>query len=89
MLDPQVKGDVGSRAITLAGDLNFNSAEIAARLNGFSGRQISKLCRAWQAAAQASPDFTLTRAMVEEEIASHLRQLQLKATWLKTPTSTA
>lgn len=78
------RGGVGSKAISLAPGLVFDASALAPQIKGFSGRQISKLCRAWQAAAQASSDFVLTNEMVQREIASHQAQLDLKQQWEKT-----
>lgn len=80
-------GDAGSKMINLQEGYKFDAEALAAKMEGFSGRQIAKLCRAWQAAAQASPDFTLTPAMIDQELKSHIAQLQLKSQWShsKTP----
>lgn len=54
---------------------------IATDLEGFSGRGIMKLCNAWQAAAYASVDNTLTPEMLDRELKSHQQQQVDKESW--------
>lgn len=56
-------------------------AAMAARLEGFSGRQISKLATAWQAAAHASVDNCITQEMMDQIVDSQLAQKQSKVRW--------
>ena len=64
-------------------DYGETCAEIAAKLDGLSGREIAKLAVAWQAAAYASEDGILTRAMmlakVDDAIVQHERKMQWQA----------
>ena len=41
-------------------------ASVVDRIEGFSGREISKLAIAWQAAAYGRPDATIDKALLEE-----------------------
>lgn len=59
----------------------FNFAELAGRLSGFSGRQIAKLCSAFQAAAHSSRTNMLTKDMMQEIVEDHLQQLAIKDKW--------
>eukprot|EP00052_Salpingoeca_macrocollata_P001381 m.25263 g.25263 ORF g.25263 m.25263 type:complete len:576 (-) comp11343_c0_seq2:76-1803(-) len=77
------EGTRGSSKIVLAADVSTDWAALAKRLDGFSGRQIAKLCRAWQAAAHASVDNTLTREMMQVEVDSHIAQNKMKNIWDK------
>lgn len=74
-------GARGSRAIRVDDSVSTDWSLLAKRLDGMSGRQIAKLCRAWQAAAHASVDNTLTKEMMELEIESHIRQNNTKNKW--------
>lgn len=56
-------------------------ADVAGRLDGFSGRQIMKLANAWQQAAYATSDNTLTEAIFENEIQEHLAQKEKTSAW--------
>ncbi|XP_014667845.1 PREDICTED: ATPase family AAA domain-containing protein 3-like isoform X2 [Priapulus caudatus] len=55
--------------------------EIARRVDGLSGREISKLGVAWQAAAYASEGGVLTEAMVDERVEDAIRQHAKKVAW--------
>lgn len=50
---------------------------------GFSGRQLSKLAIAWQAAAFGSIDNTLTHPLLLKVLNQHLQQQEQKGTWQK------
>lgn len=64
-------------------DYGATCSLIATKLEGFSGREIAKLAVAWQAAAYASEDGIITRAMmlakVDEAIEQHKRKMQWQA----------
>ena len=57
--------------------------KVAQVTEGFSGRQLSKLAIAWQAAAFGSTDNTLTHKMMLNVLDLHLKQQELKGTWQK------
>eukprot|EP00049_Salpingoeca_infusionum_P027048 m.29987 g.29987 ORF g.29987 m.29987 type:complete len:589 (-) comp9224_c1_seq1:33-1799(-) len=60
---------------------------IASRLEGFSGRQIAKLCAAWQATANVSQANRLTMNMFNSVLENHLKQLKLKDQWAAIPSA--
>ncbi|XP_029434402.1 ATPase family AAA domain-containing protein 3 [Rhinatrema bivittatum] len=64
-------------------DYGKKCSEIAKLTEGMSGREISKLGVAWQAAAYASEDGILTEAMIDARVADAVRQHQQKMEWLK------
>ncbi|XP_030041508.1 ATPase family AAA domain-containing protein 3A [Microcaecilia unicolor] len=64
-------------------DYGKKCSEIAKLAEGMSGREISKLGVAWQAAAYASEDGILTEAMIDARVADGVRQHQQKMEWLK------
>jgi len=66
-------------------DFGAKCSEIAARLDGLSGREISKLGAAWQAAAYASSDGVLTEAMIDERVDDYARQHAQKVKWQLQP----
>jgi hypothetical protein len=71
----------------VAEDLGVSPAlwsETAAKLTGFSGRQIAKLANAWQATAYASVDNTLSRKMLLDVMEHHIAQLNTKRVWEST-----
>uniref|UniRef100_H3BIR3 ATPase family AAA domain containing 3A n=1 Tax=Latimeria chalumnae TaxID=7897 RepID=H3BIR3_LATCH len=59
-------------------------SEIAKLTEGMSGREISKLGVAWQAAAYASEDGVLTEAMIDARVAEAVGHHRQKMEWLKT-----
>ncbi|XP_039538454.1 ATPase family AAA domain containing 3 [Pimephales promelas] len=63
-------------------DYGLKCSEIAKRVDGMSGREISKLGVAWQAAAYASEDGVLTEAMIDARVDEAVRQHQQKMDWL-------
>nr|XP_033777813.1 ATPase family AAA domain-containing protein 3 isoform X2 [Geotrypetes seraphini] len=65
-------------------DYGKKCSEIAKLTEGMSGREISKLGVAWQAAAYASEDGILTEAMIDARVTDAIRQHQQKMEWLKT-----
>ncbi|XP_069466230.1 ATPase family AAA domain-containing protein 3-A [Ambystoma mexicanum] len=64
-------------------DYGKKCSELAKVTEGMSGREISKLGVAWQAAAYASEDGVLTEAMIDARVADAVRQHQQKMVWLK------
>ncbi|KAK1800062.1 hypothetical protein P4O66_006572 [Electrophorus voltai] len=63
-------------------DYGKKCSEIAKRAEGMSGREISKLGVAWQAAAYSSEDGVLTEAMIDARVDDAIRQHQQKMDWL-------
>lgn len=65
-------------------DYSKKCSDIAKIVEGMSGREISKLAVAWQAAAYAAEDGVLTEAMIDSRVADAVRQHKQKMDWLKT-----
>uniref|UniRef100_A0A663LUQ0 ATPase family AAA domain containing 3A n=1 Tax=Athene cunicularia TaxID=194338 RepID=A0A663LUQ0_ATHCN len=65
-------------------DYGKKCSEIARLTEGMSGREISQLAVAWQAAAYASEDGVLTEAMMDARVADAVQQHQQKMEWLQT-----
>ncbi|XP_056615333.1 ATPase family AAA domain containing 3 [Triplophysa dalaica] len=63
-------------------DYGLKCSEIAKRVDGMSGREISKLGVAWQAAAYSSEDGVLTEDMIEARVEDAIRQHRQKMDWL-------
>lgn len=63
-------------------DYGLKCSEIADRVAGMSGREISKLGVAWQAAAYSSEDGVLTEAMIDARVEDAIRQHRQKMNWL-------
>lgn len=63
-------------------DYGLKCSEIAKRVDGMSGREISKLGVAWQAAAYSSEDGVLTEAMIDARVEDAIRQHRQKMDWL-------
>uniref|UniRef100_A0AAR2K1J3 AAA+ ATPase domain-containing protein n=1 Tax=Pygocentrus nattereri TaxID=42514 RepID=A0AAR2K1J3_PYGNA len=64
-------------------DYGKKCSEIAKRTEGMSGREISKLGVAWQAAAYSSEDGVLTEAMIDARVDDAVRQHMQKMDWLQ------
>ncbi|XP_077313707.1 ATPase family AAA domain-containing protein 3A [Lithobates pipiens] len=64
-------------------DYGKKCSELATITEGMSGREISKLGVAWQAAAYASEDGILTEAMIDARVDDAVRQHKQKMEWLK------
>lgn len=64
-------------------DYGQKCSELATITEGMSGREISKLGVAWQAAAYASEDGILTEAMIDARVDDAVRQHKQKMEWLK------
>ncbi|XP_062889082.1 ATPase family AAA domain containing 3 [Mobula hypostoma] len=64
-------------------DYGKKCSEIALLTEGMSGREISKLGVAWQAAAYASEDGVLTEAMIDSRLTDAIGQHKQKMKWLK------
>uniref|UniRef100_A0A8C7R869 ATPase family AAA domain containing 3A n=1 Tax=Oncorhynchus mykiss TaxID=8022 RepID=A0A8C7R869_ONCMY len=63
-------------------DYGKKCSDIAKRAEGMSGREISKLGVAWQAAAYSSEDGVLTEAMIDARVDEAMRQHLQKMDWL-------
>ncbi|XP_041702329.2 ATPase family AAA domain-containing protein 3-like [Coregonus clupeaformis] len=63
-------------------DYGQKCSDIAIRAEGMSGREISKLGVAWQAAAYSSEDGVLTEAMIDARVDDAVRQHAQKMDWL-------
>lgn len=63
-------------------DYGKKCSEIAKRTDGMSGREISKLGVAWQAAAYSSEDGVLTEAMINARVDDAVKQHLQKMDWL-------
>ncbi|XP_014001195.1 ATPase family AAA domain-containing protein 3 [Salmo salar] len=63
-------------------DYGQKCSNIAIRAEGMSGREISKLGVAWQAAAYSSEDGVLTEAMIDARVDDALHQHAQKMDWL-------
>ncbi|XP_072238270.1 ATPase family AAA domain containing 3 [Leuresthes tenuis] len=63
-------------------DYGKKCSEIAKRTGGMSGREISKLGVAWQAAAYSSEDGVLTEAMIDARVDDAVKQHLQKMDWL-------
>ncbi|XP_075966997.1 ATPase family AAA domain containing 3 [Anarhichas minor] len=63
-------------------DYGQKCSEIAKRTGGMSGREISKLGVAWQAAAYSSEDGVLTEAMIDARVDDAVKQHIQKMDWL-------
>ncbi|KAM8863411.1 ATPase family AAA domain-containing protein 3-like [Spinachia spinachia] len=65
-------------------DYGQKCSDIAQRAEGMSGREISKLGVAWQAAAYSSEDGVLTEAMIDARVDDAIKQHAQKMDWLLT-----
>ncbi|XP_029975636.1 ATPase family AAA domain-containing protein 3-A-like [Salarias fasciatus] len=65
-------------------DYGQKCSDIAKRAEGMSGREISKLGVAWQAAAYSSEDGVLTEAMIDSRVDDAVTQHAQKMDWLLT-----
>ncbi|KAF3856339.1 hypothetical protein F7725_017062 [Dissostichus mawsoni] len=63
-------------------DYGQKCSDIAKRTEGMSGREISKLGVAWQAAAYSSEDGVLTEAMIDARVDEAFKQHLQKMHWL-------
>ncbi|XP_034079830.1 ATPase family AAA domain containing 3 [Gymnodraco acuticeps] len=63
-------------------DYGQKCSDIAKRIEGMSGREISKLGVAWQAAAYSSQDGVLTEAMIDARVDEAFKQHLQKMDWL-------
>ncbi|XP_041744229.1 ATPase family AAA domain-containing protein 3 [Coregonus clupeaformis] len=70
-------------------DYGKKCSDIAKRAEGMSGREISKLGVAWQAAAYSSEDGVLTEAMIDARVDEAMRQHLQKMDWLHGDTEAA
>jgi ATPase family AAA domain-containing protein 3A/B len=72
----------GSKAITVVDVDEAAIRAIATATEGFSGREISKLAIAWQAAAYGTTEATLSKAMLNDVLAQMKISKQQKKAWL-------
>jgi len=72
----------GSKAIAVSGVDEQLLREVAAATEGYSGREISKLAIAWQAAAYGTPDATLNAALLRQVLAESKDSKVQKQAWL-------
>uniref|UniRef100_A0A8C5H1B2 Uncharacterized LOC114467120 n=1 Tax=Gouania willdenowi TaxID=441366 RepID=A0A8C5H1B2_GOUWI len=63
-------------------DYSEKCSDIAKRAESMSGREISKLGVAWQAAAYSSEDGILTEAMIDSRVDDAIKQHAQKMDWL-------
>uniref|UniRef100_A0A671VS68 ATPase family AAA domain containing 3A n=1 Tax=Sparus aurata TaxID=8175 RepID=A0A671VS68_SPAAU len=63
-------------------DYGLKCSDIAKRAEGMSGREISKLGVAWQAAAYSSEDGVLTEVMIDSRVDDAIKQHAQKMDWL-------
>ncbi|KAK9515667.1 hypothetical protein VZT92_026294 [Zoarces viviparus] len=63
-------------------DYGQKCSDIAKRAEGMSGREISKLGVAWQAAAYSSEDGVLTETMIDSRVDDAVKQHAQKMDWL-------
>ncbi|KAJ7999084.1 hypothetical protein DPEC_G00211740 [Dallia pectoralis] len=70
-------------------DYGLKCSNIAKRTEGMSGREISKLGVAWQAAAYSSEQGVLTEAMIDNSVNDAMRQHLQKMDWLHGETEAA
>uniref|UniRef100_A0A4W6BXF5 ATPase family AAA domain containing 3A n=1 Tax=Lates calcarifer TaxID=8187 RepID=A0A4W6BXF5_LATCA len=63
-------------------DYGQKCSDIAKQAEGMSGREISKLGVAWQAAAYSSEDGVLTEAMLDSRVDDAIKQHAQKMNWL-------
>ncbi|XP_044067343.1 ATPase family AAA domain-containing protein 3-like [Siniperca chuatsi] len=63
-------------------DYGLKCSDIAKRAEGMSGREISKLGVAWQAAAYSSEDGVLTEVMIDARVDDAIKQHAQKMDWL-------
>lgn len=71
-----------SKAITISDIDEASLANVAQRTEGFSGREISKLAIAWQAAAYGTDDAHLNGDMLVEVLEEQLSSKRQKQSWL-------
>jgi len=71
----------GGPSKIVIGDDFDDFASIAQKTEGFSGREISKLAIAWQAAAYGSPDCTITKDLVNQVLNNRLEQHIKRSQW--------
>lgn len=79
-----VRGAPKAAQIRVDESVKRDWAQVAQRINGFSGRQVSKLAAAWQASAYASIDNSIDQERMEKVLEDHIEQLKVKSEWSKT-----
>lgn len=84
--DDLIRAPKNSRAKKIYVDEDIDDAEfeaIATRIEGFSGREISKLVIAFQASAYGSATSNFTQAMMADVLNHHLTAHEQKEEWKK------
>ena len=71
-----------SKPITISGIDEQLLSTVAKRTEGFSGREISKLAIAWQAAAYGTEDASLNGEMLLTVLEEQLSSKRQKQSWL-------
>lgn len=77
-----LKTPVGSKAITVTGVDEDVLKDVAAQTEGFSGREISKLAIAWQAAAYGTSDATIDDTLLRQVLNESKNSKSQKRSWL-------
>jgi len=89
---PFVKGGSTSRSaatIFVDGVTDRHVQDAVKATEGFSGREISKLCIAWQAAAYGTQGALFTPSTFNHVLDHHVQQRHLKASWSLDPSSSS
>jgi ATPase family AAA domain-containing protein 3A/B len=72
----------GARPITVDAEIGEDFInDVARRIDGFSGREISKLAIAWQATAYGTEHAVLTKELMEGVLNDHISQKKRKTSW--------
>lgn len=81
-LKQKVAGAMGSKEIVLEGIDEGILRSVAIKTEGFSGREISKLAIAWQAAAYGSDSVTMDVGLLNKVLDEFMVSKRLKRAWL-------
>lgn len=73
---------MGSKVINVVGIDETVLRSVATVTEGYSGREISKLAIAWQAAAYGTANATIDKALLEEVLAESKNSKKQKSSWL-------
>ncbi|EGD75286.1 hypothetical protein PTSG_12512 [Salpingoeca rosetta] len=72
-----------SAPVLLSDDMqDVDLSAVAKALEGFSGRQIAKLCVAWQATANATVNNMLTKELFNQVLNEHMTQHKEATAWI-------
>ena len=91
-LDKYVRNSPPGAARQIVIDPFLGDEHVAAAVEateGLSGREISKLAIAWQAAAYGKPDVTFTPELMADVLESHAAQRKVMKTWVAAGTTLA